>query len=83
MISAKNNEGGYSNNILQREKMVFLRPRSQYEVYDHKIWGEKTSDDPFQVSNGKFLGGWACGQHELTKVTKVWKKRYFLYFNHA
>ena len=61
------------------KKMVFLLPRSQYEVYDHKIWGEKTSDDPFQVSNVNFLGGWACGQHVLTKVTKVGKNGIYIW----
>ena len=53
--------------------MFFLWPLSQYEVYDHKIWGEKTSDDPFQVSNNEFHGGHTCGQHVLTKVAKVGK----------
>ena len=66
-----------------REKMGFLLPRSQYEVYDHKIWGENTSDDPFQVSNVNFLGGWACGQHVLTKVTKVGKNGIYIYISKA
>ena len=31
------------------KKMVFLTPRSQYEVSVHNIWGKDTSDDSFQV----------------------------------
>ena len=45
---------------LRGKKKVFLWPRSQYEVYDHKIVGEKTPDDPFQVSN-------ASGDKPLSK----------------
>ena len=37
---------------------------------------ERSSDDPFQVSNLKFHGGSTCGQQALTKVTKIMKKRY-------
>ena len=55
------------------KKMVFSTPRGQYECYDQTIGGEKTSDDPFQVSNNEFDGGYTCGQHELTKVAKVGK----------
>ena len=64
-------EGGYSNNILQGGNCVFLLPRNQYEVYDHKIWGEKTSEDPFQVSNVKFYEESTCGQQVLTNVEKM------------
>ena len=54
--------------------MVFSTPRGQYEGYDQTIGGEKTSDDPFQVSNNEFHGGYTCGQHDvLTKVAKIGK----------
>ena len=59
------------------KKMVFLTPRSQYEVSNYNIWGERTSDDPFQVSNVKFHGGSTCGQQMLTKVAEIGKKRTF------
>ena len=37
--------------------MVFPTPQGQYEGgYDQTIGGEKTSDDPFQVSNNEFMG---------------------------
>ena len=85
MISAKNNECGYSNNILQREKMVFLRPRSQYEVYDHKILGEKTSDGPFRSPNNDLSKDLVCSQQESTKAEKLVKNSHtgnqrFLFF---
>ena len=59
--------------VCRVKKMVFSTPRGQYEGYDQTIGGEKTSDDPFQVSNNEFHGGYTCGQHVLTKVAKVGK----------
>ena len=53
--------------------MVFSTPRGQHEGYGQTIGGEKTSDDPFQVANNEFYGGYTCGQHVLTKVAKVGK----------
>ena len=69
-------EGGYSNNTPEGKKIAFSDPRSQYEVSDHDIREERSSDNPFQVSNLKFHGGSTCGQQALTKVTKIMKKRY-------
>ena len=74
--SVLENEGGYSNKWPEGKKYLFLTPRSQYEVSDHDIREERSSDDPFQVSNLKFHGGSTCGQQALTKVTKIMKKRY-------
>ena len=59
-----------------REKMFFSTPPDEYEGYDQTIGGEKTSDDPFQVSNNEFHGGHTCGQHVLTKVAKIGKNSY-------
>ena len=59
------------------KKTVFLSPQSQYEVSNHNIWGKKTSDDPFQVSNVKCYEWSTCGQQELTKVTEIGKKHTF------
>ena len=53
--------------------LVFLSPRSQFEVPDQNIWGKPTSDNPFHVPNIKLLSGIACGQHSLTKVSKLKK----------
>ena len=53
--------------------LVFLSPRSQFEVPDPNIWWKTTSDNPFQVPNIKLLLGIACGQHALTKVAKLVK----------
>ena len=46
----------------RHEKMVFSTPLSEYKVYDQNISKEKTSDNPFQVSNIICAGGDTCGQ---------------------
>ena len=63
--------------VCRHEKMVFSTPRSQYEGYGHDIWGERTSDDPFQVSNVKLFGGSTLGQQLLTKVSRMSKNALF------
>ena len=62
------------------EKMVFSTPLSEYKVYDQDIWKEKTSDNPFQVSNIICDGGYTCGQQLLTEVVEIVKKLLFWSF---
>ena len=62
------------------KKTVFLRPHHQYEVSDRDIWGKKTSDNPFQVSNTICDGGYTCGQPLLTEVVEIVKKLLFWSF---
>ena len=63
-----------------RKKKVFSTPLSQYEVCDQNIWKEKTSDNPFQVSNIICDGGYTCGQQLLTEVVEIVKKLLFWSF---
>ena len=62
------------------EKMVFSTPLSEYKVYDQNISEEKTSDNPFQVSNIICDGGYTCGQQLLTEVVEIDKKLLFWSF---
>ena len=55
------------------EKLVFLSPRSQYEVYDHKIGGEDTSNSPFQSPNNNSNEDLVRSEQESTKVEKLVK----------
>ena len=53
--------------------MVFLTPRSQYEVYDHEIWGEATSDRYLQTPNNDLSRDFVYTHQESTKVAKLVK----------
>ena len=57
--------------------MVFLWPLSQYEVWDHKIWGERTSDRSFHGPNVKYTVGSTCSQQALPKIANFWKNDLF------
>ncbi len=59
------------------KKLVFLWPLSQYEVWDHKIWGERTSDRSFHGPNVKYTVGSTCSQQALPKTANFWKNDLF------
>ena len=52
-----------------RGKNSFSTPQSNYEDYDQTVWGEKPSDDFFQVSNVEIHGG----QQVLTNNERIWR----------
>ena len=59
------------------KKMVFSTPRDGYSFSDHDIWGEETSDDPFQDSKTKFDVKSTSSQQSLKNVEKMAKKHRF------
>ena len=52
---------------------VFLIPRDGYELFDHDVWGQETSDDSFQISKTKFHKRSTFSEQLLKIVEKIAK----------
>ena len=46
-------------------------------MWDHKIWGERTSDRSFHGPNVKYTVGSTCSQQALPKIANFWKNDLF------
>ena len=56
--------------------MFFSTPRNQYEVCDHNILGEATSDRCLQTLNNDLDRDSVCSYQEFTKVENLVKTRH-------
>ena len=67
------NECSYSKKGVQRHFLSFLIPRDGYELFDHDVWGQETSDDSFQISKNKFHKRSTFSEQLLKIVEKIAK----------